>query len=241
MNSFVVLFMGELARMKKYNIFAASFVIILIWVGILHFTDVRDVSFIFPLLIFLDATSMAILMIGVTIFYEKQEGTLKSILVAPVRKMEYIMAKTFANVASNVVTLLILYLYSRLFKEIHVNLIGLIAAVILVSLFHSLIGFLLTYYSKDFTDLLMAMMKYVFLFMLPLLLEQVGIITSEWLRNLLYVLPTKASYILLQATAGGAKTWEIVFSAGYLVVASLVLSRVAVKKFQQFALKESGV
>ncbi|MBO8170256.1 MAG: ABC transporter permease [Bacillaceae bacterium] len=241
MPNFMVLLTGELERMKKYNIVAASFVIILIWIGVLHFTDIQDVSRLLPLLVFLDATSMAILMIGVTLFYEKQEGTLKTLLVAPIRKMEYVLAKTAAGVMSNLVTLLVLYLYARLFKEVHVHVFGLVAAVILVSLFHSLVGFLLTYYAKDFTDLLMAMMKYVFVFMLPLLLEQVGIITSTWLQNVFYILPTKASYILLQATAGGMETWEIVFSAGYLLVFSLVLAWMAVRKFLQFALKESGV
>ena len=68
--------------------------------------------------------------------------------------------KTFSNILSNILTLSILFLYSELFKEIKVNILGLIGSVILVALFHSFIGFVLTYYSKDFTELLIGMIKY---------------------------------------------------------------------------------
>lgn len=241
MNNLIVLFRGELERMKKYHVLGASFVVSLIWIGVLYFTEINEVSRIFPLLLYLDATSMSMLMIGVTMFFEKQEGTIKTLLVSPISKAEYIIAKAFANIVSNILTLIILYLYARFFKEIDLNIIGLFLAVIIVAFFHSLIGFILTYYSKDFTDLLMGMMKYVFVLMVPVLLEQVGLISNEIIQNILYAIPTKASMLLLQSSAGGVEAWETYLSMIYLVIGSILLYFVVSRKFDEFAIKESGV
>ncbi len=241
MSNFLVLFAGELQRMKKYHILGASFVIAFLWIGVLHLTQIENVSNIFPLLLFLDATSMSILMIGVTMFFEKQEGSMKSLLVSPIGKIEYILAKTGANIVSNLITLLLLFSYAKMFKAIDIHLLWLILAVILISFFHSLLGFVLTYYSKDFTQLLMAMMKYTFVFIIPVLLEQIGLITSDWMTKLLYAIPTKASMTLLNASVGTVETWEIILSLLYLLIISIGVFVIVVRKYDEFALKESGV
>lgn len=241
MNNLFSLYLGELERMKKYNIFGASFLISLIWIGVLYFSDIKDVTFIFPLLLVLDATSMAMLMVGVTMFFEKEEGTIKTLLVSPISKSEYIISKTLANVTSSVISLVILYLYARFFKEIDVNILGMVMAVILISFFHSLIGFILTYYSKDFTGLLMGMMKYSFVAMLPVIFVEVGLIKSKLVSNILYIVPVKSSLILLKASIGGVKNLEIFISAGYLIVVGVLLYYLVYKMFDQFAVKESGV
>ncbi|MCT4606480.1 MAG: ABC transporter permease [Marinisporobacter sp.] len=241
MNNISVLFIGELQRMKKYNILSASFVLSLIWIGVLQFTDIQDVSYLFPLLIFIDVTSMAMLMIGVTMFFEKQEGVIKTLLISPISKGEYIISKTCANIISNLITLVIIYFYAKLFKEIHVKLIPLLGFVILIAFFHSMIGFVLTYYSRDFTELLIGMIKYSFILMIPVLLEQVGLIKNEFIKKLFYMLPTKAALVLLQSCVGGIKNWESVFSTLYLLIISILLYFFIHKKFDEFAIKESGV
>ena len=121
MNSFITLFSGELNRMKKYNILTAGIFVALLWVGILFFTDIEDITSMVPLIVFIDATSMSMVLIGATMFYEKQEGTIKTLLVSPIGKSEYILAKIFANISSNVLTLVLIYVYAKLFKEINLN------------------------------------------------------------------------------------------------------------------------
>lgn len=241
MNNYVPLLQGEIQRMKKYNIFNASFLVALLWIGVLHFTDLNDISSIFPLLLFMDATSMAIILIGVTMMFEKEEGSLKSLLVSPIQKKEYILAKTASNLTSNVLTFVLLYLYAMFFKELHLHVLWLFGAVVLISFFHSMVGFLLSYSSKTFTQLLMGMMKYFFLLMLPVLLEWLDLLTGPLLSNLLYLLPTKASMTLLLSSAGGMESWEVLFSVFYLLLLSLLLFTVVVRRFDEYAAKESGV
>lgn len=239
--SFAILLKGELQRMLRYHILGAGLAVSLIWLLVLHFTDVIGVATMLPLLLFFDATSMSILLVGVTLFFEKQEGTIRSLQVSPINRTEQIQAKIWGNILTNVQTLLILYLYAWFFKEIHLNLFTLLLAVILIALFHSLVGYLLTYRSRGFTELLMGMFVYFFLFMFPVVFEQIGLIQNEFIKGLLYLTPTKASLILLNSAAGGMETWEVYFSAFYLVAASGLLFYFVLKRFNEFALKESGV
>ena len=196
---------------------------------------------IFPLLIFVDATSMAIVLIGAFMFFERQEGSIRTILVSPVSKVEYCMSKAVATVFSSVLTLVILYLYAFYFKELDLNFIWMLGAVVLVALFHSLVGFILTYYSRDFTGMLMNMMLYIFVFFIPVLLEYLEILQHDLVENLIYIAPTKASMTLLLSPANGVETWETVYSLLYLGLGSVVLFAVVLKKFDEFAAKESGV
>jgi fluoroquinolone transport system permease protein len=236
-----VLLVGELQRMLRYHILGAGFVVALIWLLVLHFTEVIGVATMLPLLLFFDATSMAIILVGVTLFFEKQEGTIRSLQVSPINRTEQIMAKILGNILTVVQTLVILYLYAWFFKEIKLSFVALLLAVILIGVFHSLVGFLLTYRARGFTELLMGMFVYFFAFMFPVVFEQIGLIQNEVVRGILYLLPTKASLILLNASAGGIEAWEVYFSAFYLVAVSGLLFYYVLKRFNEFALKESGV
>lgn len=241
MNNLKTLFVGELQRLQRYHIIAASLVVAVIWIGVLHFTAVDDVTNIFPLLLFLDATTMSITLIGVSMFFEREEHTLKALFVSPITKGEYMISKIIGNIVSNLQTLVILYLYAWIFKEINLNFFLLVFYVIVISIFHSMIGFLLAYRSKSFTELLTGVITYTFIFLIPVVLEQVGVITGELLTNLLYLLPTKAALLILNSAANGVETWEIFYGTIYLIGLSILLSVVIRKGFEAFVAKESGI
>ncbi|MBF8435832.1 ABC transporter permease [Halanaerobiaceae bacterium Z-7014] len=241
MTAFLVLFFGEMQRMQKYHILTASILVSFFWIGMLHLVEVPDITAFFMILVFFDIVSMAIVMIGVTIFFEKQEGVLKSIFVSPINRLEFISSKTIANLISNIITIAIVYLYARIVQDININLAGLFFAIILIGTFHSLVGFLIVYRSNDFTEMLIGMMKYFIVFMLPVAFEEFGLITAELYSNLLFLLPTKSSSILITATAGGLATGEVVLATIYLLAGSLVLAYFVNKGFRKFVIRESGV
>lgn len=135
MNRFITLIKGELLRLKRYNLFAASVFVSIMWVGILHFIDIEDVTKIIPQLVFIDVTTMAMLLVGVTFIYERDEATIRSILVSPISKSEYILAKMIANIIPSILSLTIMYIYSKVFKIVDINYLILLGAVILVAFF----------------------------------------------------------------------------------------------------------
>jgi len=241
MPNFLILLAGEFKRMVEYKIAAASVVVALIWIGVIYLSDIPDITFIFPLLIFVDATSMAILMVGVTIFFEKQEGSLRAILVTPISKSDYLFSKIVVTITASILTLTVLYIYTVIFKEITLSFIGLLGAVILIALFHALVGFILSYYSSDFTSLLMNMMKYLFVFFIPTILVHTNIISNNLFEKIVYIAPTTAAITLLYAPAGNVNTGDIVYALVYLGIGSVVLFAYVMRLFDSFAAREGGV
>ncbi len=241
MPNFLVLLFGEFKRVVEYKIAAASIVVALIWIGVLYLTEAPDITFIFPLLLFLDSTSMAILMVGVTIFFEKQEGSLRAILVTPISKSDYLLTKILVTVLASVLTLILLYIYTVIFKPVNLNFFALLGAVILVALFHSLVGFILSYYSKDFTSLLMNMFTYMLVFMVPTMLEHINLLEHDLITKLLYLAPTKAAITLLYASTGTISSGDLLYALLYLSIGSVLLFIYTLKQFDSFAAREGGV
>ncbi len=240
MSKLLVLFQGELLRLKKYNLFAASIFVSVIWVGILHFLNVEDVTTIVPQLIFLDVTTMATLLVGVSFIYERDEDTLRTLMVAPISKSQYLLGKVIANIIPSILSLTIMYIYSKLFKTIEINYFLLLGVVVLVSFFHSLIGILLTYFSKNFTDLVMVIMLLFLVFLLPVILVEFNIITNDIFVKGTYILPTKAALMVIMGTTGIIDTREILISLIYLLASSLALYYLVYKNFDLYALRERG-
>ena len=242
MNNFLNLLAGEIQRMKKYNVLAASVVVSFFWIGLIHLMEIPDITPLFTMIIFFDLVSMSIVMVGVTIFFEKQEGVLKSLFVSPISKAEFISAKTIGTLFSNFITILIVYLYAIIFKEININILGLIGAALLIGFFHTFLGILIAYKCKDFTELLIGMMKYFFIFMIPVALEQFSLITNQIYSYILYILPTKSSVTLMEAVGGNVdiELWEIILSTVYLSIGIVILAYFSFKKFKDFAIRESG-
>lgn len=240
MNKFRVLFWGEVIRLGRYNLFAASIFVSAIWVGILHFLNVEDVTTIVPQLIFLDVTTMATLLVGVSLIYERDEDTLRTLMVTPISKNQYLLGKVLANIVPSILSLTVMYAYSKLFKTIQINYLLLLGAVVLVSFFHSLTGMLLTYFSKSFTDLLMIIIAIFIIFLLPVILVEFNIITNEIFTKGIYILPTKAALMVIMGTTGIIDTWEIIISIIYLIASSLVLYYLVYRYFNLYALRERG-
>ncbi|HHX77714.1 MAG TPA: hypothetical protein GX697_05130 [Firmicutes bacterium] len=69
MSNFIILLGGELQRMLRYHILGAGFIVSIIWLLVLHFTEVIVVSTVLPLLLFFDAVSMSVLLVGVMLFF----------------------------------------------------------------------------------------------------------------------------------------------------------------------------
>ena len=231
---------GEIQRMQKYHILTASVLVAFFWIGALHLLETGDISYLFSMIVFFDVVSMSIIMVGLTIFFEKQEGVLQSIFVTPINKDEFISAKTLGNLLQNLITILIVYFYALIFQDINIHLLGLLGAMLLIGLFHSMVGFLIIYRCRDFTELLVGMAAYFLIFTIPIILEIFGVL-GDLASNLLFLLPTKASAVLMEGVTGQAQNWELVISVLYLIIGSVILGYFVRKQFKKFAARESGI
>ncbi len=184
---------------------------------------------------------MTILLVGATLFYEKKEHTINSIMVAPVTENEYLFSKVLVNVLNSLLTLILISTAIYLIKEVTFNQLLVIPAIILVTTVHSLIGIRLSYSAKDFTSHLINYMLYVFIFALPPIFALFGVI-DESISKYFILLPPEASSILINTAFVEMETWRVIFSYLYLTVLSVVLYKFSVKpKFNKYLMKETGV
>jgi fluoroquinolone transport system permease protein len=235
------LIQGDLQRMKKYNIFAGGTIVALLWVATMHFIDRALLDALFVTLLFVDLVSIPAILVAVSLFYEKHEGTLQAMLVSPIRYSEYVGSKVFANALSALLTLTILYAYAHFIRGFQANLILLTAAVLLASGFHTLVGLLLAYGARDFTGMLMRYMVYAFGFMIPVLIDHTGLVDSDLFTLILSACPPRAVVVLLDSSVEKLNWVQTWYGLVYLIVVGAVLFRITVRQFRTFAEKEMGV
>ena len=241
MNRLQVLIKGEFDRLNKYNLFTAHFVTLLLWVGMAWFLEGEMLLFFLPVVFLMDSVMMTVLLVGATLFYEKKEHTINSIMISPVTENEYLLTKVVVNVINSLITVIFVSAAVNFIKDVTYNYFLLLPAVVIVTVVHTLIGIRFSYSAKDFTSLLVNFMVYAFVFLFPSLFAAFGLI-EENLANYLILMPPEASSILISTGFQDVTLWKIVFGYGYLGILAVILYRFMVKpQFNNFLMKETGV
>ncbi|NLM45490.1 MAG: hypothetical protein GX200_01620 [Firmicutes bacterium] len=78
-----VLIKGEFDRLKKYNLFTTNMVVLVFWVLLAWFLEGEVLLEFIPSIFLMESIMMTILLVGATLFYEKKEHTINSIMVSP--------------------------------------------------------------------------------------------------------------------------------------------------------------
>jgi len=237
----ITLVKAEFFRLNKYNLFAANFVVLIMWVVLAYFLEADILLRFIPFIFFMDSIMMTILLVGATLFYEKKEHTINSIMVTPVTENEFLFSKVLVNVINSLITVAFISIAVYVIKEVTFNYLLLIPAIVLVTVVHSLIGIRLSYSAKDFTTHLINYMLYVFIFALPPIFALFGII-DESISRFFILLPPEASSILINTAFIEMDAWRVLLSYAYLILLSVVLYKFSVKpKFNEYLMKETGV
>jgi fluoroquinolone transport system permease protein len=236
-----ILVQGELDRLKKYNLFTATTVVLLLWVGMTWLLEAEEIAAFVPLILLMDSTAMTVALVGATLFYEKKEHTINSILVTPVREAEYILAKVIVSIINSLLTLIALAAAVYFLKGVTFNCVQAAAAVVIITVFHTLLAIWFAYFSKNFTSLLVNFMLYVLILMLPGVLADLGVI-GEKISRFFLILPPDAAGTILKAGFVTVELWKIVFGFVYLAALSLALYKWIIKpRFNDYAMRETGV
>ena len=236
-----VLIKSEFDRLKKYNLFTANFVVLAVWVGLAWFLEGDILRQFIPAIFLMDSIMMTILLVGATLFYEKKEHTINSVMISPVSEDEYLLSKLAVNALNALITVTFISAAVYLIKDVTYNYLLLTPAVVLVSVLHTLIGIRMSYSAKDFTSLLVHFIVYAFVFLVPSIFLLFGIISADY-ADFLLILPPEASSILIRAGFEKAQLWKLILGYGYLAALSCGLYRFSVKpKFNEYVMKEMGV
>lgn len=238
MRSISKLTLGELKRLVSYKILPVSLITGLIWIGVFLFISKEDAIGIAPLLIFVDVCMMSILLIGASHHLEKQEGTIKSMMIMPVSLREILTAKVISSLVLGIESAVVTSAAMFFIHGVTFNYGLLLLFIIIAGAVHTAIGFLLSLISKDFTSMLGLLMAYILPFELPTILFTFGIIDAKYDWILMLSPSHSAGNLISYAVKSDIDVLKAVIACIYLVVLSMILYRfVVLPKFKNNAVR----
>lgn len=239
----LLLIKGELQRLTKYNVTMVSMLVAIMWFLLLFFID--DINFfetMLPFIIMIDASMMAVLYIGAIMFFEKTESTISTMLVTPATNDELILSKVIANVVHMLFSSMLIIIVFFFVKNIEVNFVIIILSIIISVFFHSLLGFVFSFHTKDFTSMLLGVMLYSFLLVIPSGLYYLGVIKGDIWGYILLITPSQAAIEMIAVGLGQAMNWRFFVGLVVLLTYGIFGYLFYIKpKFKAYAVKQSGV
>jgi fluoroquinolone transport system permease protein len=237
MNRIWNLYVGEIQRLLKYKILFFSLLVSAIWMIILVLSDAATAQALVPTLLVTDAGMMSILLLGASYYYEKQEGTMKSILVSPVSLSEVLLAKVAAAMTSGILSMLLVAGSAWAVHGIETNLFLMGVYVLATIAGNTAIGYVIILSSRDFMAMIVKFAGIAMVFYIPSLLIPLGIISQEW-DVIAIISPIYAGTLLIESLYTTFPIGEILFALGYLVlIAGVLYPFIIYKKFLKVAIE----
>jgi fluoroquinolone transport system permease protein len=238
MKQLISLLKGELTRLYKYKILVISLFVSFLWLVIIALADKETAKTLSPMLIWMDGAMMSIIFIAASFYYEKQEQTIKSLLVSPVSISMVLLAKVIASLMMGLISGVLVVGYSMIVYQLEVKLLLLFVYILIVVGSHTAIGFLITLYSKDFSTMIFNYALFALIALVPSLLLSFSVIPDTY-SGLLLLSPTHAGQVLINSAFVLQPTNEIIISIVYLMVLGGLLYPLWVyKKFKKTIIEE---
>jgi len=242
MNKLKALIVGDFLRLAKYNLFIASVVVALIWVGLGLFLEPEQMVEFLPLVFFMEASAMTALLVGAEMYYEKKEHTISSMLISPITEIEYILSKVITHLINIMIILLLISVGLYFVNELVISYAWLLLSALIVTSFYVSIGLLLSYYSKDFTALLINYMFMMLIFLLPSVLVMFNVFDGKWIDIVKYMPSEVTLRILSSAIVSKVDLTQYLFDVVYLFVFGFIIYRlIVIPGFKKFATEYLGV
>jgi hypothetical protein len=236
MNNLLHLVKGEMVRLVKYRIIFFGLLVSVIWVGVIAFVDETTARGFLPFLAMMDAGMMSIILLAASFYLEKQESTIKTLLVSPVSLAEVLIAKVISAIMTAMISVILVLGSGYLIHGIETNPFLVILYVIVIVTANTAIGYWVTLRSRDFGSMVMKYMGFALLFMLPSLFFYLGVV-EESAQLFLLISPMYASEFLIKSVVGNAEPLEVLLACVYLAILGLVIYwKVVYPRFQRFAI-----
>jgi ABC-type transport system involved in multi-copper enzyme maturation permease subunit len=236
MRSLIHLVVGELVRLVKYKTLIFGLIVSVMWVAVVAFVDEPTARGFLPFLAMLDAGMMSVILLSASFYMEKQESTIKTLLVTPVSLEQVLAAKVIALILSALLSAALVLGAGYLIHGIESQFLLVILYVVLIVTANTAIGYMVILASKDFTGMLMKYMGLVLLFMIPSFLYYLNLLEESQFVYLI-VSPLFASELLIKSVLGGGDVVQIVLACVYLGVLGFLLYWKSVyPRFRRFAI-----
>lgn len=241
MNMIKHLVKHEWLRLIKYNLLIASIFVSFIWIITSIFLTYEELKLFLPTIFLIEASAMTALLIGAEMYYEKKEHTISSMLISPMRTIDYMVSKVIAHGLNTVLIFAIMIVGFIFTVDLRINVVTLLLGTVFVSSFYVGLGLLLSYVSKDFTSLLVNYMIMMILFLIPSILILAGVLPESLMSYTQYI-PSEISLRLMSLSLGEVDWSQAFIDMGITLVATLLMARfILIPRFKSFASEHLGV
>ncbi|WP_214481776.1 ABC transporter permease [Bacillus sp. SM2101] len=216
----------------RQGFYYAYALVCLFYVIVFHFLPDAHLEKVSIAIVFSDPSALGFFFIGGIVLLEREQSTLDSLFVTPLRIHEYfiskIMSLTILALMSSTFTMLI-------FHHDQLNILTFSVAVVLTSIFFTLLGLILAVRVSSVNGYLYLSPLYIIVFFLPLL--EYFNIYDTWLMNLL---PTRATLLLLDGSLDTITVSQFIYACIIQAVWILVVYVIAYKAFYKFIVLRIG-
>jgi len=225
---------GEFVRLYKYKVLQVSLAVTVIWMVVAGLLSKEESALIAPFLILSDLTMMTTLLLAASCFFEKQEGTLLTTIITPVKISDILIAKyavyTLYGMASGILISMILIIV----HGIRINVGLLLLYSVLIGVNSNTLGYILITLAKDFNTVLISLMGMVMVLCVPSVFYYMGLM-PEWIKYLLFLSPYHTAYLLTTSTITAVSPGDILAASGYLLAETAALIWLGVaKRYRSF-------
>ena len=228
---------GELDRANKYKVLTIGVGVSLIWFVVIAMLPSSSLGMLIPLLILTDSAVMSVILMSASLFFERQEGTLKTLSVTPSTVFEILVSKIFMSVVIALLSTAIVVISVLIFHGMLINVLLLIPYVILITVLHSILGIAITLISRDFNSMLINFAGFVIVLDIPAILSLLGAM-PEWTELFFLFIPSQAAQILLSSTITSTEPYKVLLSIGFIILWTIFLFFGAVySKFKEYMVK----
>ncbi len=237
MKTWWTLFKGEIFRLFKYKIMWFSIMLSILWVIVLSLSAKEEAKSLMPFLLVIDTGMMSIILLASSFYFEKQEGTIKTMFVAPVSISQLLSAKLVASLVAGVISMALVALALLLIHGVVINYALALLYTILSTLAHISIGYIIILYSGDFMAFLIKYMGLAIAFMVPALLVLINVIPATF-EGIAIISPSYAAQYLIDSLFVAKNGWLIALSVTTLtMIPTILLPLVVYPQFKQFAIR----
>lgn len=227
---------GEFNRLIKYKILHVGLAVSVLWVILIAFLSKTEVANFAPMLIFMDTGMMAVMLIGAMMYFEKQEGTLRTTFITPVKIWQILFAKIFASVLMGFISVLLVSLAAMLIHGISVNIFLLLIYSAVIITASCSVGFIFIFFNKDFNAMLLNYTVYFLVLFVPVILFMLNVL-PESLTDIQLISPFYVAQMLITSTFTEVSLYTVLISLAYNIILSVLLLRFyAGKKLKAFSI-----
>ncbi len=174
------LFFGEMKRLVSYKILPVSVGTSVIWVVVFALMSEMEALRFAPMLLYMDAGLMSLLLAGAFHHLERTDGTARTMMVLPVTLGEIILSKAMAAAALGLLSAVVVSVSLYFLHGIVFRFVWLAVAVLSAAMAHGALGLAVALKSRDFSATLGGVMAAFIMLFVPVILLETGAIPQSW-------------------------------------------------------------